>query len=58
MTADPYGGILAPDRGRHRRPEPVRNVHVVLADGRELTLPEDSSLARSIGQIAALLAHW
>ena len=44
--------------GRHRRPEPPVRVTVVLADGHETVLPEGSSLAHAMGQVAALLAHW
>lgn len=44
--------------GRHRRPDPPRRVTVVLRDGREQVLPEDSALARAMGQVAALLGHW
>ena len=43
--------------GRHRRPDPP--VHVTWCSqepgGRRTP---DSALARSMGQIAALLAHW
>jgi hypothetical protein len=58
MTSDLLGGVLAPARGRHRRPDPVRVVHLVLQDGEELTLAADAGITRSIGQVAALLAHW
>ncbi len=44
--------------GRHRRPDPPVRVTVVLSDGHEEVLPADSALARAIGQVAALLAHW
>jgi hypothetical protein len=44
--------------GRHRRPDPPVRVTVVLADGREAVLAADSAMARSMGQVAALLAHW
>jgi hypothetical protein len=33
-------------------------VTLVLADGTEVPVPPESPLARSIGQLAALLAHW
>ena len=58
MPGDLLGGVLAPPRGRHRRPDPVRVVHLVLRDGQELLLPADAGITRSIGQVAALLAHW
>jgi hypothetical protein len=44
--------------GRHRRPDPQVRVTVVLSDGNETVLPADSAIARSMGQVAALLAHW
>ena len=44
--------------GRHRRPDPARRVTVVLRGGHEEVLPPDSALARAMGQVAALLAHW
>jgi hypothetical protein len=44
--------------GRHRKPEPPVRVTVVTRDGHEEVLPADSSLARAMGQVAALLAHW
>lgn len=43
--------------GRHRRVEPVV-VTLVLVGGDEVVVPADSALARSMGQVAALLAHW
>jgi hypothetical protein len=48
----------AVDGGRHRRPDPPVQVTLVLAGGQEVVVPPASALARSIGQIAALLAHW
>lgn len=44
--------------GRHRRPDPPVKVTVVLQDGHEAVLAADSAIARSMGQVAALLAHW
>jgi hypothetical protein len=44
--------------GRHRRPDPPVRVTVVLRDGHEEVLPAGSAIARSMGQVAALLAHW
>ena len=44
--------------GRHRRPDPPVRVTVVLTDGHEEVLPAGSAIARSMGQVAALLAHW
>jgi hypothetical protein len=44
--------------GRHRRPDPPAQVTIVLRDGREIHVPPDCALARSMGQVAALLAHW
>jgi hypothetical protein len=44
--------------GRHRRPDPPLRVTVVVQDGHEEVLPQDSAIARSMGQVAALLAHW
>ena len=44
--------------GRHRRPDPPVRVTVVLRDGHEEVLPAESAIARSMGQVAALLAHW
>ena len=58
MASDLLGFVLVPARGRHRRPDPVRVVHLVLRDGEELMLPGDAGITRSIGQVAALLAHW
>jgi len=42
---------------RHRRPEPVVVVTLVFADRTEVTLPQESALARSIGRVADLLAR-
>jgi len=44
--------------GRRRRPEPAVVVTVVLSTGEAFVVPADSALARSIGQVAGLLAHW
>ena len=44
--------------GRPRRPDPPVRVTVVTADGHEEVLPADSAIARSMGQVATLLAHW
>jgi hypothetical protein len=42
--------------GRRRRPDPAVVVHLVFADMGETVLPAGSALARSIGQVAMLLA--
>ncbi len=52
------GLALLVGRGRHLRPDPPVRVTVVVAGGHEEVLPADSSLARAMGQVAALLAHW
>ena len=44
--------------GRHRKPDPPVRVTLVFAGGAEVAVPSDSALARSMGQVAALLAHW
>ena len=44
--------------GKHRRPDLPVQVTLVLADGTEVAVPPESPLARSIGQLAALVAHW
>jgi hypothetical protein len=44
--------------GRHRRPDPPAQVTLVLRDGREIDVPPESALARSMGRVADLLAHW
>ena len=44
--------------GRHRRPDPPVKVTLVLSDGSEIAVPPDTPLARSIGALAAVLAHW
>jgi len=44
--------------GRHRRPDPPVRVTLVLAGGQEVVVPQGSALARSIGQVATLLAYW
>jgi hypothetical protein len=44
--------------GRHRRPDPPVQVTLVLEGGQEVAVPPDTALARSMGQLAALLAHW
>ncbi|MGH8892683.1 MAG: hypothetical protein ACRDWY_05165 [Actinomycetes bacterium] len=43
--------------GRHRRVEPAV-VTVVLASGDDVVLPPESPLARAMGEVARLLAHW
>jgi hypothetical protein len=43
--------------GRRRRPDPPVVVTVVLSSGEEVALDE-SALARAMGQVARLLAHW
>ena len=49
---------LAGRVGRRRKPDPPVVVTVVLDSGEEVTVPADSPLARAMGQVAALLAHW
>ena len=44
--------------GRRRRLRPAVVVTVVLSSGEEVAVPPDSALARSMGQVAGLLAHW
>jgi hypothetical protein len=44
--------------GRHRRPDPAVQVTLVLTDGAEIAVPTDTPLSRSMGALAALLAHW
>jgi hypothetical protein len=44
--------------GRHRRPDPPVKVTLVLSDGSEIPVPPDTPLSRSIGALAAVLAHW
>ena len=44
--------------GRHRRPDPPVKVTLVLSDGSEIDVPPDTPLSRSIGALAAVLAHW
>ena len=47
---------LEPLPGRRRRLEAAVVVHLVFSDQSEVVLPGDSALARSIGQVARLLA--
>jgi hypothetical protein len=47
-----------PPAGRRRRPEPRVTVTIVLRSDVQVVLPADSALARAIGQVAGLLAHW
>lgn len=49
---------LAGRPGRRRKPDPPVVVTVVLRSGEELVVPVDSALARAMGQVAGLLAHW
>jgi hypothetical protein len=49
---------LAGRVGRRRKPDPPVVVTVVLDSGEEVTVRADSPLARAMGQVAALLAHW
>ena len=51
-----YG--LAGRVGRRRKPEPVVVVTLVVGTGETVELPAESALARAIGQVAGLLAHW
>jgi hypothetical protein len=44
--------------GRHRRPDPPVKVTLVLSDGSEIHVPVDTPLSRSMGALAALVAHW
>jgi len=43
--------------GRRRKPEPVV-VTVVLLSGEVHRLPDDSAIAKAMGQVAGFLAHW
>jgi len=49
---------LAGRAGRRRKPEPPVVVTVVLDSGAEVVVPSDSPLARAMGLVAGLLAHW
>jgi hypothetical protein len=51
-----YG--LAGPVGRRRRPDPPVHVTVVLATGEAVVLPSSTAIARAMGQVARLLAHW
>lgn len=51
-----YG--LVERAGRRRKPDPPVVVTVVVASGETVELAPDSSLARAMGQVAGLLAHW
>ena len=51
-----YG--LAGPVGRRRKPEPPVHVTVVLATGEAVVLPSHTAIARAMGQVARLLAHW
>ena len=51
-----YG--LAERVGRRRKAEPAVLVTLVLDAGETVQLPSDSAIARAIGQVAGLLAHW
>lgn len=51
-----YG--LAARVGRRRKPDPPVVVTVVVADGTALQLSPESAIARAMGQVASLLAHW
>ena len=44
--------------GRRRRPEPAVVVTLVVGAGETVELDPGSALARAIGQVAGLLAHW
>jgi hypothetical protein len=48
--------VTEQEAGRHRRVDPALRVHLVFADGSELSLGPDSSLARAIGHLAMVLA--
>jgi hypothetical protein len=43
--------------GKRRKPDPPVVVTLVLASGEQVSVP-DSALARAMGQVAGLLAHW
>lgn len=49
---------LAGGAGRRRKPDPPVVVTVVLDSGGAFVLPVDSALARAMGTVAGLLAHW
>lgn len=52
MPTGPGGAV-----GRRRRTPPA-TVTVVLATGDQVTMAHDAPLARAMGALAALLAHW
>jgi hypothetical protein len=43
--------------GRHRRRDPAVVVHLVFADGGEVSIGMDSAVGRSIAHLAALIAQ-
>ena len=49
---------LAGRIGRRRKPDPPVVVTVVLISGEQVVVPGDSALARAMGQVATVLAHW
>jgi hypothetical protein len=51
-----YG--LAGPVGRRRKAEPPVHVTVVLTTGECVVLPSQTALAKAMGQVARLLAHW
>jgi hypothetical protein len=53
MTTTVWG--LDPLPGRRRRPDAPVVVHLVFGDLSEWVLPPDSTIARSIGQVARAL---
>jgi hypothetical protein len=52
-VTDAYGGT----GGRHRRHDPEVVVHLVFAEGGEVSIGVDSPVGRSIAQLAELLAE-
>ena len=44
--------------GRRRKPDPPVQVRLVVGAGETVELDPASALARAIGQLAGLLAHW
>ena len=57
--AAPTRGMYALESrvGKRRKPDPPVVVTLVLASGEQVAVP-DSALARAMGQVAGLLAHW
>jgi hypothetical protein len=53
-TTTVYGGTA----GRHRRVDPHAVVHLVFADGGEVSFGPESPVGSSICHLAVLLADW